>query len=157
MRGRAVRGAGEAAATALPERPTEELRELFRAVERRGIAAAEAIASRSEYPDAPAEEAARWRIAVTRELRGKWSTEILLTLYAYRALRFEELRRQLDGLSGRVLSSRLKMLEARGLLARTVVDDRPPRVEYRLSADGELLVRLGEPARWFLRVRLPAR
>ena len=39
----------------------------------------------------------------------------------------------------RTLAQRLVELESDGLLERTVIDARPPRVEYRLTADGHRL------------------
>ncbi len=92
-------------------------------------------------------------LEVMRSWLGKWSIEIVLILYAFSGVGFEELRRQLRGITPRVLSGKLKALEARGLVLRSVVDSRPPRVEYRLSADGLALARLSEPALLFLRQR----
>jgi DNA-binding HxlR family transcriptional regulator len=145
-------GTTEDSSTDVASADAEEIRAIFRSLERRGSALIEGLPeARSPVRD-PAEDA-RWRIEAMRELHSKWSTEILITLYTLGAVRFEELRRKLEGISARVLSGRLKMLEARRLIERRVVDDRPPRVEYRLSEDGELLVRLGDPALWFLRAR----
>lgn len=92
-------------------------------------------------------------LEVLRGLLGKWSIEIVLVLYALSGVGFEELRRQLRGITPRVLSGKLKQLEARGLLLRSVLDTRPPRVEYRLSADGLALARMTEPALLYLRHR----
>lgn len=90
-------------------------------------------------------------LEVLRGWLGKWSIEIVLILYALSGVGFEELRRQLRGITPRVLSGKLKQLEGRGLVLRSVVDSRPPRVEYRLSANGIALARLSEPALLFLR------
>jgi DNA-binding HxlR family transcriptional regulator len=92
-------------------------------------------------------------LEVLRGHLGKWSLEIVLVLYALSGVGFEELRRQLRGISPRVLSGKLKTLERRGLVLRSVVDTRPPRVEYRLSADGLTLARLTEPSLLYLRFR----
>lgn len=95
---------------------------------------------------------AQANLEITREFFGKWSLEILVILSSRPAVGFEELRRLLRGITPRVLSGRLKALEARHLIVRRVVDDRPPRVQYRLSPDGVTLVRLGEPVFLFLRL-----
>ena len=92
-------------------------------------------------------------LEIVREFFGKWSLEILVTLYSMRAAGFEELRRQLRGITPRVLSGRLKALEGRNLVVRQVLDERPPRVRYRLAPDGVTLARLGEPVFLFLRLR----
>lgn len=92
-------------------------------------------------------------LEIVHEFFGKWSLEILVTLYSLRAAGFEELRRQLRGITPRVLSGRLKALEGRNLVVRQVLDERPPRVRYRLAADGLTLARLGEPVFLFLRLR----
>lgn len=92
-------------------------------------------------------------LEIVREYFGKWSLEILVTLYALQGAGFEELRRHLRGITPRVLSGRLKLLEGRHLVVRQVLDERPPRVRYRLAPDGVTLARIGEPVFLFLRMR----
>jgi DNA-binding HxlR family transcriptional regulator len=76
------------------------------------------------------------------ELVGKrWTGAILLVLLD-RPLRFSEIRHLVPDLSDRLLSERLKELEAEGIVERTVVDGSPVRVEYRLTSKGQAL----EPA-----------
>jgi DNA-binding HxlR family transcriptional regulator len=53
------------------------------------------------------------------------------------ALRFNEFKQILGAIPPRTLTQRLSELEEAGLLERTVVDARPPRVEYRLTEVGE--------------------
>jgi DNA-binding HxlR family transcriptional regulator len=56
------------------------------------------------------------------------------------AVRFNEFRYALgDAIPPRTLAARLAELEQAGVLRRTVVDARPPRVEYSLTADGQRL------------------
>jgi DNA-binding HxlR family transcriptional regulator len=56
------------------------------------------------------------------------------------AVRFNEFRYALsDQISPRTLAARLVELEDAGILTRTVVDARPPRVEYSLTDDGRRL------------------
>ena len=71
-------------------------------------------------------------------LAGAWTPKILWYL-RQEALRFGELKRLLDGVSAKVLTTRLRELEERGLLERTVLPTRPPSVEYALTALGSEL------------------
>ena len=54
----------------------------------------------------------------------------------YGPRRFGELRRDLDPVSSKVLTAKLRALEAEGLVLRRVIDASPPQVEYALSARG---------------------
>ncbi|HEU5007438.1 MAG TPA: helix-turn-helix domain-containing protein [Jatrophihabitantaceae bacterium] len=62
----------------------------------------------------------------------RWS---LLVLYALerQTLRFQELRRTVDGISQKMLTQTLRALERDGLVHREVFASVPPRVEYRLT------------------------
>lgn len=66
----------------------------------------------------------------------KWTVELIVVLAQARVMRFNEIRDQLSGISGRTLSQRLKDLEEQGLVARTVHDERPVRIEYALTKRG---------------------
>ena len=55
------------------------------------------------------------------------------------AVRFNEFRQAVGPIPPRTLTARLAELEQAGLLERRVVDDRPPRVEYRLTPNGARL------------------
>jgi DNA-binding HxlR family transcriptional regulator len=71
------------------------------------------------------------------ELIGRrWTGAILAILLDAGALRFSELAGAVPELSDRMLSDRLKELEARGLVERTVYGGRPLRVEYALTRMG---------------------
>ncbi|MGW4802777.1 winged helix-turn-helix transcriptional regulator [Kitasatospora sp. NPDC004272] len=73
---------------------------------------------------------------------GRWGG---LTLGALRedALRFNELRRRVDGVSEKMLSQTLQALERDGLVSREDRRVNPPHVEYRLTPLGsEVVVRL---------------
>jgi DNA-binding HxlR family transcriptional regulator len=72
-------------------------------------------------------------------LGGLWTPEVLWSL-SDGARRFSEVRRGVPGVSAKVLTSRLRDLERRGAVARTVVPTLPPTVEYRLTALGEELL-----------------
>ena len=76
------------------------------------------------------------------ELVGKrWSGAILLVLMDG-PLRFSAIKQLVPDLSDRLLSERLKELEAEGIVEREVIDDTPVRVEYSLTEKGRAL----EPA-----------
>ncbi len=78
-------------------------------------------------------------VATTVRLIGnKWKLLILRNLLA-RPWRFNELRRNLNGISQKVLTDSLRSLEADGLVTRTVYTGGPPRVEYALSELGQSL------------------
>ena len=54
-----------------------------------------------------------------------------------RPWRFNELRKDLEGISQKVLTDSLREMEADGIITRTVFPEVPPRVEYALSPLGE--------------------
>jgi DNA-binding HxlR family transcriptional regulator len=68
----------------------------------------------------------------------KWSLLIVRTL-GEGPLRFNELRRRVDGISQKMLSSTLKVLERDGLVSRAVLATVPPQVEYALTDLGREL------------------
>ena len=72
-------------------------------------------------------------------LGGVWTPEIIWNL-SEGPRRFSELRRAMLVISAKVLSARLKDLEGRGVLSRTVLATTPPSVEYALTdLGGELI------------------
>jgi DNA-binding HxlR family transcriptional regulator len=76
------------------------------------------------------------------ELVGKrWTGAILFVLMDGPA-RFSEVKQLVPDLSDRLLSERMKELEAEGIVSRRVVDETPVRVEYALTVKGQAL----EPA-----------
>ena len=76
-------------------------------------------------------------MATTVQLIGsKWKLLILRNLMM-RAWRFNEMRRDLEGVSQKVLTDSLRALEEDGIITRTVYPEVPPRVEYALSPLGE--------------------
>ncbi|MFF8934940.1 winged helix-turn-helix transcriptional regulator [Streptomyces paradoxus] len=68
----------------------------------------------------------------------KWSL-LVIALLDNRRLRFTELRREIDGVSQRMLTVTLRSLERDGLVKRTVHPVVPPRVEYELTPLGRTL------------------
>lgn len=76
-------------------------------------------------------------VATTVQLIGsKWKLLILRNLLV-RPWRFNELRKDLEGISQKVLSDSLRALESDGIVARTVYPEVPPRVEYSLTPLGK--------------------
>ena len=75
-------------------------------------------------------------VATTVQLIGsKWKLLILRNLLS-RPWRFNELKKDLDGISQKVLTDSLRSLEEDGIVTRTVYPEVPPRVEYALSELG---------------------
>jgi len=73
------------------------------------------------------------------ELIGRrWSGAILQVMRGG-VVRFSDLAAAIPGLSDRMLSERLKELEAEQLVERRVIPETPVRVEYRLTSRGEAL------------------
>jgi DNA-binding HxlR family transcriptional regulator len=68
----------------------------------------------------------------------KWSL-LVIALLDRRRLRFTELRREIDGVSQRMLTVTLCQLERDGLVHRTVHPVVPPRVDYELTPLGASL------------------
>jgi DNA-binding HxlR family transcriptional regulator len=91
----------------------------------------------------------RCPVAKTLEIVGdRWTLLIVRDLLAG-TRRFHDLEAGLPGLAPNVLSDRLKLMEAHGLVARRLYSDHPPRAEYALSAKGqELAVVIGALASW---------
>src|SRR3954451_19132971 len=88
--------------------------------------------------------------AAVAVLAAKWSVLVLARL-GCGTYRFNELLRQIDGVSRRMLSATLRQLERDGLVERHVFARVPARVEYELSPAGEhLLVALVPLAGWGL-------
>src|SRR3990167_7100718 len=63
-------------------------------------------------------------------LSGPWTLHILCSLAINGPMRFGELKRHISGISSRLLTVRLRMLEARGFINRTATDQMPPEVTY---------------------------
>jgi DNA-binding HxlR family transcriptional regulator len=72
-------------------------------------------------------------------LRGAWAPNVIWYL-SEGPRRFGELRVDMPDISARVLSARLRELEARGVLARRPMSTSPPSVEYGLTDLGRELV-----------------
>ncbi len=70
------------------------------------------------------------------ELIGRRWTGVILRALMGGAVRFSDVSGAIPGLSDRLLSERLKELEAEGIVRRTVFPETPVRIEYRLTDKG---------------------
>ena len=78
-------------------------------------------------------------VATTVQLIGsKWKLLIIRDLLA-RPWRFNELKKDLEGISQKVLTDSLRSMEDDGIITRTVYPEVPPRVEYSLTELGQSL------------------
>ena len=77
--------------------------------------------------------------AVLALLRGRWKLVIVFHLFDGKVQRFSDLERTVSGISQKMLAQQLRGLEKDGLVIRTVYDEKPPRVDYRLTVWGQKL------------------
>lgn len=75
---------------------------------------------------------------VLNRVGDKWSMLIVMIL-STGSRRFNELKREIDGISQRMLTRSLRGLERDGLVRRTVTPTIPPRVDYELTDLGHSL------------------
>ena len=92
--------------------------------------------------------------ALLRLLMGSWTTYVLFVLRRHGPTRFGALRREIGGISARVLTERLRLLERHGIIFREQKPTIPPEVTYGLTAQGEDLGEMfaaleGLAARWY--------
>lgn len=71
-----------------------------------------------------------------RKLWGQWKTHVIYVLGEKKACRFGVLRRMVTGISPKVLTQRLRELEADGLVWREQENTIPPKVTYGLTETG---------------------
>ena len=74
--------------------------------------------------------------ALLRLLMGPWTTYILWVLQQNGPTRFGALKRKVPGISAKVLTERLRMLEASGVIFRRYEAKIPPEVTYGLTPRG---------------------
>jgi DNA-binding HxlR family transcriptional regulator len=75
---------------------------------------------------------------VLNRIGDKWSV-MVVGMLSHGTMRFNELKRQINGISQRMLTLTLRNLERDGLVTRTIYPEIPPRVEYGLTELGETL------------------
>ncbi|MGH9476755.1 MAG: winged helix-turn-helix transcriptional regulator [Terriglobales bacterium] len=76
---------------------------------------------------------------VLRQIGDKWSV-LVIVLLRDGPCRFNQLRREIEGISQRMLTLTLRGLERDGLVRRTVTPTAPPRVDYALTGTGRTLL-----------------
>ncbi|MCL2712326.1 MAG: helix-turn-helix transcriptional regulator [Methanomassiliicoccaceae archaeon] len=84
-------------------------------------------------------------------IEGRWKVVVLCKLKEKGEMRFNQIMREIEGISPRMLAKQLKELERDGLLYRNVHYEIPPRVQYSLTELGKSLIPLlSEMTRWGL-------
>ncbi|CAL9674689.1 HTH-type transcriptional activator HxlR [Streptomyces sp. enrichment culture] len=95
-----------------------------------------------QFMGSPDEADVRRADSLAREIfsdvANKWALLIIEAL-GERTLRFGGLRDEIEGISHKMLTQNLRMLERNGLVERTVHPVVPPRVEYTLTEPGQAL------------------
>lgn len=87
-------------------------------------------------------------------ITGRWKLPILFRLYAAPSLRTLQLKRDMPGVSQKMLTQHLRELENDRLIERRDFGEQPPRVEYQLTDRGRGLMPVLMEARAFS-VRYP--
>ncbi|MEU8784474.1 helix-turn-helix domain-containing protein [Streptomyces sp. NPDC048637] len=72
------------------------------------------------------------------DIANKWAL-LIIEAVGEHTLRFSELRNEIEGISHKMLTQNLRMLERNGLVERCVHPTVPPRVEYTLTEPGRAL------------------
>src|ERR1700730_9362647 len=72
-------------------------------------------------------------------LEGRWKLIIVFHLFGGKVLRFSDLERAIPAISQKMLIQQLRQMEADGVVRRTVYQQVPPKVEYRLTRWGQAL------------------
>jgi DNA-binding HxlR family transcriptional regulator len=86
---------------------------------------------------------------VIRMVQGRWKLPILFRLFADPTMRSSQLIRDIRGISQKMLTQHLRELEKDRLVQRIDFEEKPLRVEYRLSDEGRKLMPVLIEARQF--------
>ena len=89
-------------------------------------------------PDADLARADSLAREIFSDVANKWAL-LIIEFVGRRTMRFSELRDEVGGISHKMLTQNLRMLERNGLMVRTVHPTVPPRVEYTLTEAGQAL------------------
>ncbi|MGN9777465.1 winged helix-turn-helix transcriptional regulator [Micromonospora sp. H33] len=89
-------------------------------------------------PDADLARADSLAREIFSDVANKWAF-LIIEFLGQRTMRFSELRDEVGGISHKMLTQNLRMLERNGLVERTVHPTVPPRVDYNLTEAGEAL------------------
>jgi DNA-binding HxlR family transcriptional regulator len=95
-------------------------------------------------------EGSAWHVArVIRMIQSRWKLPILFRLYADPSIRTLQLKRDLPGVSQKMLTAHLRELARDGLIERIDFGEKPLRVEYQMSPMGRQLLPVLIAARRF--------
>ena len=108
---------------------------------------------KSKVPESPGHTLEDWSADAAEEafklLEGRWKMMIVFHLFDKGVMRFSELERAIPLASQKMLIQQLRNLEAKKVVQRTIYQEIPPKVEYRLTALGQALKpALQELVRW---------
>lgn len=70
-------------------------------------------------------------------IQKKWTLDIIHLLNIFGEINYNKIKKILKGISSRILTDRLKLLEENGFVTRIVHDTRPVRISYHLTEYGE--------------------
>lgn len=98
----------------------------------------QSVYSNSEVPELVNEKCAV--IYAFEILGGKWKLPIIWKLSKQEHIRYNELKRQLSGITNQMLTRSLRYLEDHNLVYRKEHDKIPPHVEYSLTDSGKNLI-----------------
>ena len=87
----------------------------------------------NKYSDCPLEYA-------LEILGGKWKLKVIWMIFKFKVIRFNQLKRELPGITDLMLSKVLKILAENNIVQRTQFNESPPHVEYSLTENGLNLV-----------------
>lgn len=73
-------------------------------------------------------------------ISGKWRMKIIYVLACMKTVRYSVLKRNIEGITHKMLSTQLKDLEQFGIVLRTEYPQVPPKVEYALTEKGQSLL-----------------
>ncbi|MBH1968144.1 MAG: helix-turn-helix transcriptional regulator [Pseudomonadales bacterium] len=101
-------------------------------------------------------EGSAWHVArVIKMIQSRWKLPILFRLYADPSIRTLQLKRDLPGVSQKMLTAHLRELARDGLIERVDFGEKPLRVEYQLAEMGRQLLPVLIAARRFSESHLP--
>ena len=75
-------------------------------------------------------------------ISGKWKLKIIYLLACMGTVRYGVLKKNIDGITHKMLSSQLKELESKKIISRKEYPQVPPKVEYALTEKGQSLMPL---------------
>lgn len=87
----------------------------------------------NKYSDCPLEYA-------LEILGGKWKLKVIWMIFKFKVIRFNQLKRELPGITDLMLAKVLKILAENNIVQRTQFNEIPPHVEYSLTENGLNLV-----------------